>query len=353
MDDHLEGFSNGSHDFMYYEDFDYGEFERGERGYDQREALHILSVVVYIVAFVLGVLGNGLVIWVTAFKTKRTVNSVWLLNLAIADFVFVLFLPVSIDYVLQDFHWRFGQAVCKLNSFASVTNMYASVLFLTVLSVDRYVSLVHPSWARRTRTVERAWSVCVGVWGVALLLSCPSLLFRETIELRHEVVCYNNFDGPHVHFAMVTVRTVVGFLVPFAAISASGALIVLRVRRSGAARMSSFSRTVLAVVLAFFLCWAPFHVFSVMELTVHSSTRLHAVLQTGFPLATSLAFFNSCVNPVLYVLLGTKARRIVRRSCLDLTKRSLRELSQSISGTQSMSVPGSGATEEPPAHTCV
>ncbi|KAJ8255632.1 hypothetical protein COCON_G00194960, partial [Conger conger] len=153
------GFWNGSDSFIYDDYFEYADFERGETGYVQRQALHILSVVIYIVAFVLGILGNGLVIWVTALKTKRTVNSVWLQNLAVADFVFVLFLPFSIDYVLRDFHWRFGQVMCKLNSFVSVTNMYASVLFLTVLSVDRYVSLVHLSWARRSRTAGRAWGV--------------------------------------------------------------------------------------------------------------------------------------------------------------------------------------------------
>ncbi|KAJ8350276.1 hypothetical protein SKAU_G00254060, partial [Synaphobranchus kaupii] len=191
MEDLSDYVLNSSDSFMYFDDFYYEDLV--EQGYGHREALHVLSVVIYTVAFVLGVLGNGLVIWVTAFKTKRTVNSVWLQNLAMADFVFVLFLPFSIDYVLQHFHWRFGQVMCKLNSFVSVTNMYASVLFLTVLSVDRYVSLVHLSWARKTRTVTRAWMVCAAVWSVAVVLSCPALIFRETITLHDEVVCYNNF----------------------------------------------------------------------------------------------------------------------------------------------------------------
>ncbi|KAI1899141.1 hypothetical protein AGOR_G00058480 [Albula goreensis] len=316
-------FENYSFDY-----FEYGDFETAQHGYVQRES-------------------------------KRTVNSVWLQNLAVADFVFVLFLPISIDYVLRDFHWQFGRATCKINSFVSVTNMYASVLFLMVISLDRYISLVHLSWARKVRTVRRAWVVCGVVWGVAVALSGPALVFRDTVQLRHATVCFNNFHDNDAdlaaarHVAMVTVRTVVGFLLPFAAISVSGVLITARLRKARArlVRVSSFSRMVLAVILAFFLCWAPFHVFSLMELTMHSSMQLHAVLQTGFPLATSLAFFNSCVNPMLYVLLGKKARRLLRQSCLEFTKRSLRELSQSVSATESLSAPPSVAAPEAAVET--
>ncbi|XP_036397029.1 G-protein coupled receptor 1-like [Megalops cyprinoides] len=350
----LDDFFNYSYEYM-----EYGDFERTEQGYVQRQALHIISVVIYSICFVLGVIGNGMVIWVMAFKSKRTVNTVWLQNLAVADLVFVLFLPFSIDYVLRDFNWKFGLVMCKLNSFVSMMNMYASVLFLMVLSLDRYVSLVHLNWSRRLRTVGRAWAVCGGVWGVAAALSSPALIFRDTVQLQDVVVCFNNFhdENGHTfimrHVVMVSVRTVVGFLVPFSAISVSAGLIMCHARRSDAVRLSSFSRMVSAVVLAFFLCWAPFHVFSLMELTMHSSTRLHHVLQTGFPLATSLAFLNSCINPVLYVLLGKKVRRLLKQSCLDFTKSSLRELSQSFSGTEAVSASVSSAPEEDPAQTPV
>lgn len=342
MGDSAEDYGNYS-----YEDYmEYGDFEDTKGDYRQRETMHIISVVIYSISFALGLLGNGIVIWVTAFKSKQTVNSIWLLNLAIADFVFVLFLPFSIDYVLRDFHWCFGLVMCKLNSFVSVMNMYASVLFLTVISIDRYVSLVHLNWSQRYRTVQRAWMVCGCIWVLSANLSCPTLVFRDTMNFHDRVVCFNNFHLHDAHAAavrhiiMVAVRTTVGFLLPFSAICVSGILLAIKVNRSeGSVHLSSFSKTVSAIILAFFLCWAPFHCFSLMELSMYSSPHIHSVLKTGFPLATSLAFFNSCVNPVLYMLVGKKVRHILKRACLDITKSSLRELSQSISGTESVSVP--------------
>ncbi|XP_029386401.1 G-protein coupled receptor 1 [Echeneis naucrates] len=334
----------GNYSYDYY--LEYGDLEDLRVEHRQEETMHIISVIVYIISFVLGLIGNGTVIWVTAFKTKRTVNSVWLLNLAIADFVFVFFLPFSIDYILRDFHWDFGVAMCKLNSFVSVMNMYASVLFLTVLSIDRYVSLVHLNWSQKYRTVERAWAVCGCIWALAGAMSCPALIFRDTLRLQDKVVCFNNFHAqdPHMaamrHIIIVVIRTTVGFLLPFTAICVSGLLLTIKVNQSGSlVRVSSFSKTVTAVILAFFLCWAPFHTFSIMELSTHSSVHLHNILKTGFPLATSLGFFNSCINPLLYILLGRKVRRILKRACLDITKSSLRELSQSISATEIESVP--------------
>ncbi|XP_069558524.1 chemerin-like receptor 2 [Brachyistius frenatus] len=343
MDNSTEDY--GNYTYEYY--LEYGDMEELKVHHRQRETMHIISVVIYIISFVLGLIGNGTVIWVTAFKSKKTVNSVWLLNLAMADFVFVLFLPFSIDYILRDFHWDFGVAMCKLNSFVSVMNMYASVLFLTVLSVDRYVSLVHLNWSRRCRTVERAWVVCGCIWGLAAAMSCPALIFRDTMRLHDKVVCFNNFhtqDGHTAamrHIAIVAIRTTVGFLLPFTAICVTGILLTIKVKRSGGSvHLSSFSKTVTAVILAFFLCWTPFHTFCLMELSIHSSFYLHSILNAGFPLATSLGFFNSCINPLLYILLGKKVRHILKRACLDLTKSSLRELSQSISATEMESVTG-------------
>ncbi|XP_018529098.1 chemerin-like receptor 2 [Lates calcarifer] len=335
----------GNYSYEYY--LEYGDLEDIKVEHKQKETMHIISVVIYIISFVLGLIGNGTVIWVTAFKSKKTVNSVWLLNLAMADFVFVLFLPFYIDYILRDFHWDFGVAMCKINSFVSVMNMYASVLFLTVLSIDRYVSLVHLNWSQRYRTVERAWVVCSCIWAVAGALSCPALIFRDTMRLHDKVVCFNNFHAQDGHTAamrhiiIVAIRTTVGFLLPFTAICVTGILLTVKVNQSGGAvRLSSFSKTVTAVILAFFLCWAPFHTFSLMELSIHSSLYLHNILKAGFPLATSLGFFNSCINPLLYMLLGKKVRHILKRACLDITKSSLRELSQSVSATEVESVPG-------------
>ncbi|XP_028435377.1 chemokine-like receptor 1 [Perca flavescens] len=161
-----------------------------------RQSLNIMSLIVYCLAFVLGVLGNGVVIWVTGFMMKKTVNTVWFLNLAVADFLFTAFLPLSVTYLATDFHCSFGNFMCKLNSTISFLNMFASVYSLVVISVDRCVSVVWPVWTRNHRNVRKASFVSLGVWVLALILSAPHFTFRDTGPSHDNIDiinCFNNF----------------------------------------------------------------------------------------------------------------------------------------------------------------
>ncbi|NXX72622.1 CML1 protein, partial [Spizella passerina] len=159
-----------------------------------QKAMHILSMVVYSIACLLGVSGNGLVIWIAGFKMKKTVNSIWFLNLAIADFIFTFFLPLSIAYTALGFHWPFGKLLCKLNSTMAFLNMFASVFLLTVISMDRCVSVAFPIWSHNHRSPELAARIALGTWGLAVLLSSPYLVFRDTlVSSRNVTSCYNNF----------------------------------------------------------------------------------------------------------------------------------------------------------------
>uniref|UniRef100_A0A670ZC65 G-protein coupled receptors family 1 profile domain-containing protein n=1 Tax=Pseudonaja textilis TaxID=8673 RepID=A0A670ZC65_PSETE len=175
---------------------DYEDYPDLEENAGLRNLMHILSMVIYSIAFLLGVAGNSLVIFITGFHMKRTVNAVWFLNLAIADLVFTSFLPLSVAYIALGFHWPFGKLLCKLISTVAFLNMFASVFLLTVISMDRCVSVTCPVWAQNHRTPRLASLVALGIWIASLALSCPYFVFRD---LRSSPVeentthCYNNF----------------------------------------------------------------------------------------------------------------------------------------------------------------
>jgi hypothetical protein len=93
-------------------------------------------------------------------------------------------------------------------------------------------------------------------------------------------------------------------------------------------------RLVAAIVAAFVLCWGPYHVFSLLEARAHAVPALRPLAWRGLPLVTSLAFVNSVVNPLLYVL-----------TCPDVVhklQRSLRAVLESVLVDDSE--PGSGAS---------
>ncbi|KAJ8005290.1 hypothetical protein DPEC_G00145100 [Dallia pectoralis] len=306
-----------------------------------------MSVIVYCLAFVLGVLGNGLVIWVTGFKMKKTVNTVWFLNLAVADFLFTAFLPLSVTYTVMDFHWPFGKFMCKLNSTISFLNMFASVYILVVISVDRCVSVVRPVWAQNHRSIRKASCISMGVWLWALVLSSPYFVFRDigvSYKNKEIINCFNNFalsddqDTKEVkelqafrHRAMVITRFLLGFVAPFVIIVTCYAILIQRLKRNR--NLASQSRRpfkiIAAVITAFFLCWAPYHVLALIEMVSSAlddiSITLDHVTTIGLPIATSLAYLNSCLNPLLYVFMGQDFKDKLRKSILTVLESAFTE----------------------------
>ncbi|XP_003431430.1 G-protein coupled receptor 1 [Ornithorhynchus anatinus] len=311
----------------------YGEVDQEETAH--LTAVHSVSLVLYCVAFILGVPGNAVVIWFTGFKWDKTVTTLWFLNLAVADFVFVLFLPLYITYVAMNFHWPFGVWLCKANSFIGLLNMFASVFFLTAISLDRYVHLVHPIFSHRRRTLKNTLLVIGAVWLAAALIAGPALYFRDTLEYNNHTICYNNFhqSDPGIvlmrHHALIWLRFAFGYLFPLLTMSICYSCLVLQVKRRSILTSSRHFWTILAVVAAFLVCWTPYHIFSILELSIHHNGHFHDVLQAGIPLSTGFAFLNSCLNPILYVLISKKFQVRFRASVAEILKHTLWEVSWS------------------------
>nr|XP_004664155.2 chemokine-like receptor 1 [Jaculus jaculus]XP_044988880.1 chemokine-like receptor 1 [Jaculus jaculus]XP_044988881.1 chemokine-like receptor 1 [Jaculus jaculus] len=291
----------------------------------------IFLVVVYSVVCFLGILGNGLVVVITTFKMKKTVNTVWFLNLAVADFLFNVFLPIHIVYAAMDYHWVFGKALCKISSFLLIHNMYTSVFLLTAISFDRCVSVLLPVWSQNHRHVRLAYMACVVIWVLAFFLSSPSLVFRDTADLHGKISCFNNFSlsahgspaqarmdsvGFGRHAAVTVTRFLCGFLVPVLIITACYLTIVCRLRSHRLAKSKKPFKIIVTIIVTFFLCWCPYHTLYLLEL--HHTIVPGSVFSLGLPLATAVAISNSCMNPILYVFMGQdfKKFKVALFSCL-------------------------------------
>ncbi|XP_063291653.1 chemerin-like receptor 1 [Pelobates fuscus] len=325
---------------------------REYNGHRAMGGLHIFSIAVYAVAFLLGTTGNSLVIWIAGFKMKKTVNVVWFLNLAIADVIFTFLLPLSIAYIALGIHWPFGTFMCKLNSGITFLNMFASIFTLTIISIDRWIFVMFPVWAQNHRTPRMASIASLFIWLFALSFSLTYFIFRDTYEEDDgRIICFNNFDEEDDdlhdlrHRATVITRFVVGFFIPFTIIIVCNMLITLHLHRNRMAKSTKPFKVIVAVLLFFFFCWLPYHILSFLDLYANDNGDpfLHKVLDNGIPVAIGLAYLNSCVNPFLYVFIGrdfktkfwTSSQAIFERAFReDLTQTDSRSKSKSTSDSQ-------------------
>uniref|UniRef100_A0A087XZ51 Apelin receptor 2 n=1 Tax=Poecilia formosa TaxID=48698 RepID=A0A087XZ51_POEFO len=315
---------------------------------------------IYVLAFLVGCLGNSLVLWVYLRQADRqhAPSSYSLIaSLALADLCFLVTLPLWATYTAMGYHWPFGQPLCQISSFLTALNMYASVFSLSMLSVERYWILTgrrHSGHQPSPRCPNRTLWILVAVWVVAAVLALPGLLLRSVGEVELDptseddpgsvvLSCQMNYsmlvgaeleeaekDRAEVWWAAVLSlkSTLIGFLLPLVILLVCYcSLAPLLSRHFGHGprpdrrRQRRLLRVIVTLVMAFFLCWMPLNVnktvFILLELgIVPYSCSLDQALLAAHPYATCLAYLNSCLNPLLYAACDPAFRERCRATLL-------------------------------------
>ncbi|XP_004866808.1 fMet-Leu-Phe receptor [Heterocephalus glaber] len=310
--------------------------------------LDVFSYAVLAVTFVLGVLGNGLVIWVAGFRMKRTVTTICYLNLALADFSFSMTLPFLMVQQAWGGNWPLGWFMCKFIFTIVDINLFGSVFLIALIALDRCICVLHPVWAQNHRTVSLAKKVIIVLWICALLLTLPVIIRVTTVICSPgKTACTFDFapwttdpeENMKVNISMQTVRGIIrfiiGFSLPMSTVAICYGLIATKMYRQGLIQSSRPLRVLSFIVIAFFLCWCPFQVVALIA-TIRIRDFLSGMsghLRTAVKVTISVAFFNSCLNPMLYVFMGRDFRERLIRSLPASLERALTEDSTPTSDT--------------------
>ncbi|KAH0631409.1 hypothetical protein JD844_005725 [Phrynosoma platyrhinos] len=298
------------------------------------DAMRHIAIVTNVIILVLGVSGNGLVMWVIAMREKRkTFTSICYFNLAVADFLFSLGrIPALVQEIMYSC-WPFGLVLCKLHAFTRYLTVFASVFILTVISVYRCLLIARPVWARNHRGPHCQALMCIGAWVLALAFSIPYLVVRHTEVRNGGTYCvYQKILKKSTDLPLRLSRFFGGFLVPFIVISSAYLVLVFKLRGR---RWESSHRTfalVAIIVALFFICWLPHHIFVFLS-TISSTKETWGV---ALKLTNALAYLHSCVNPVLYCFVGYIRIRGLHRqtSFLGLFRKALTEEDEGSAGAE-------------------
>ncbi|KAM9321697.1 C-C chemokine receptor type 9-like [Pholidichthys leucotaenia] len=270
--------------------------------------------------------GNLVVVWIYLNFRRRlkTMTDVYLLNLAVADLLFLVTLPL---WAAEATHtWIFGAALCKLNSALYKVNLFSSMLLLTCISVDRYVVIVQSTKAQNTKGERLRCSmlVCGGVWLLALVLAVPELVFATpatSTGLAQKQYCRMVFPsnvGNRTKILVLSLQVTVGFCLPFAIMAFCYSVIVATLVKTRNFQKHKAMRVILAVVVAFVVSQLPYNGVLVMEavqasnITITNCDQVKA-MDTAGQVLKSLAYVHACLNPFLYVFVGVRFRRDVQQ----------------------------------------
>ncbi|KAM6100997.1 neuropeptides B/W receptor type 1 [Theristicus caerulescens] len=286
-------------------------------------SFYITVPVIYSFICAVGLTGNTAVIYVILKAPKmKTVTNIFILNLAIADELFTLVLPINIaDYLLLQ--WPFGEFMCKLIISIDQYNTFSSIYFLTVMSIDRYLVVVATTKSRRMsyRTYRAAKIVSLCVWSFVTVIILPFTVFAKIHKEQGRSQCVFVFPHPEsVWWKGSRIYTLIlGFAIPVSTICILYTTMLCRLRRvhlhSNAKALDKAKKKVtlmVVVILAVCLfCWTPYHLSTVVALTTDIPQTPLIIGISYF--ITSLSYANSCFNPFLYAFLDDGFRRSFRK----------------------------------------
>uniref|UniRef100_A0A3Q3A712 Apelin receptor b n=1 Tax=Kryptolebias marmoratus TaxID=37003 RepID=A0A3Q3A712_KRYMA len=286
--------------------------------------------VLYMLIFILGLSGNGVVIFtVWRAQGKRRAADIYIGNLALADLTFVVTLPLWAVYTAMQYHWPFGVALCKISSYVVLLNMYASVFCLTCMSFDRYLAIVHSLSSTQLRTRSHIQASLTAIWLLSGVLAAPTLVFRTT-----KPDLENNRTSCAMDFTLVVTRkeqenlwiaglslssSALGFLLPFLAMMVCYCFIGCTVThhfntlRKEDQRKRRLLKIITTLVVVFAACWLPFHIVKSADALTYlnlfpDTCSFLRFLLLAHPYATCLAYVNSCLNPFLYAFFDQRFR---------------------------------------------
>lgn len=288
----------------------------------------------YAVEFCLGFLGNLLVVlgYVICLREWQSCN-IYIFNLAVSDLIFMCTLP-HLSYLYANKHSEPWPYVCVANRYILHVNLYSSILFMTWLSVDRFLLVKYPHRNHHLLNKKTALLLTGLTWLVVNVEVTPMIvLMVQDLQRRKWLRCkdFASLQGDVNTLAYSLGLTVSGYVLPMLALCAFSYKISHLLReRSLKHNTSLFRRPVRVVASAtamFLVLYTPYHVMrniriASWQLWPELEGCTHAYIKSLYIVTRPLAFLHSVINPVFYFLMGDKFRELLLAKLRKLRGRS-------------------------------
>ncbi|XP_041061113.1 P2Y purinoceptor 1-like [Carcharodon carcharias] len=271
-----------------------------------------LLPVVYSIVFIIGFLGNC---WVLAAicltRRKWTGMTVFLFNLGMADLLYVITLPFLVVYHASQSYWNFGKVFCRITRLVFHLNLYGSIGFITCISVQRYMGIVHPLKVKGRWKHRHSVLISVLVWGLVLTQTSVDLYFPKTNA--NGTACFDSTMKEELqgYIKYNLTLSVTAFFTPFLIILGCYSQVVLVLIRNNSVDQELRRRClklVLIVTILFSLCFTPYHFLrngNLISRYLQSQGQCIQVFKNiylMYQVSRALASLNSVINPLIYFL---------------------------------------------------
>ncbi|XP_021075568.1 mas-related G-protein coupled receptor member B4-like [Mus pahari] len=271
-----------------------------------------------VIIAMVGLAGNATVVWLLAFHLHKNAFSVYVLNLAGADFLYLCTKILSYPLCVLQLYFSFFEFFFTVSIFAYLVGL----CMIAAISAERCLSVMWPIWYHCQRPRHMSAIVCALLWAFSLLLS-----------LLRMIGCGYLFDYFEHHFCTTLTFITAAFIIGlFVVLSVSClALLVKIVCGSHRIPVTRLFATIALTVVVFIFFGMPFGIFQniwegIIGYYVTSSINVYRILEF-------LSFINSCANPIIYFLVGCiRHHRLQCQSLKLLLQRAMQDTPEEGSG---------------------
>ncbi|XP_039508494.1 chemokine XC receptor 1-like [Pimephales promelas] len=308
-------------------DSDYYDLDYEDQMCLKDEVVKVGSMLIplfFALVVVLSCIGNILVLVILAlYKNIKSLTKVFVLNLALSNLLFTFGLPFWASYFVWG--WTFGEIGCKAVKFLFYVGFYSSVLFLTLMTIQRYMAVVHPlsDWEKCRGFSVAPFIVWILSGGLSLLGS-----FNSTV-IPHLNSTYCEYGSVEIKSGIAYFQNAF-FCIAFLIMGFCYGRMLQTITKKQAKKRHKTVRLTFVIVLVFFIGWAPYNIVmflkSLTDQNIHPFTdcTVSIRLDYAYYACRMLAFTHCCLNPAFLLFVDTRfcnnLRAIPRRViCKDLS----------------------------------
>ena len=303
------------------------------------EDIRLMFNCFFCIIVICGITGNSIFCYLFASKrVKCNFFTLLLLNLSVADIISCISI---LPYAIVDLSWltplsqRNANAACTviMGQMPFWVTTVVTLFTLVFISFSRFVAIAHPlksrqpewQWLKKSKTSVRFMLITWPLATCILLPNCFSFHYD-----RNSAICFRKWPK-NVNGRMYGLITAfLGFALPmitliftFVSIKRS-----LSRRLSGSKQTRNNRKTVKllgTLILAFFICWAPFFIYWILSTTAGHLTFADGVkgqrqrmrIIRGVVL---VALCNTILDPIIYVFWCSDINKAFW-SCLERKKK--------------------------------
>ncbi|XP_028926499.1 C-C chemokine receptor type 1-like [Ornithorhynchus anatinus] len=272
----------------------------------------------YSLVFIVGVVGNFMVVLILVkYKRLITMTNIYLLSLAFSDLLFLFTFPFWIHSELKG-DWIFGNGMCKLLSCLHSVGLFSGIFIIILLTIDRYLAVVHAVFALKVRTVTVSFVSSAVAWILAGFTALPDFIFQktQTKNLRRTCSLYFPHDTAETwKYLQALKQNILGFALPLLVMVVCYTGIIKRLLRQRGERKVVVVRLIFVIMLIFFIFWTPYNlvhlIFAFQEFIFENENECERSNQLDIALQVTevIAFTHCCANPVIYAFVGERFRK--------------------------------------------